>query len=333
MSEELTEDQIRQRNERLAREANASRNAERLERMNQIANQSDDLKQKDGLEDLDDEAWDEEGSARRSREEAPEDVVADAEKADREADEARDAGASDVKVVNGETHYLLVVNGQERWLTLKQLRETSSKVAAADEYLHQAKEAARKVAAAPLSEKDEEPSPKGDRARELLNRALMGEQEAVDELALLIDARPSRVTPDVLQAVDERVDGRLTFRTAVQWFDSAYKDELADPELRARIVRRDKEMATLYPEMDFKQRLTEVGDEARAIRLSRGRTAPPKPDTTPDKERRKASVRSLPAAAGRQVDEADEEDGETHEQAIAKIASARGQSRPIVHKR
>lgn len=331
MAEELTEDQIRQQRERDAREANQKRNNERLERMNQIANQSDDLKEKDGLEDIADEAWDERTSS--SEPEDDERVIADAEAVDKTSDEARDAGASDIKVINGETHYLLVVNGQERWLTLKQLRETSSKISAADEYLHQAKEAARKVAAAPLSEKDEGPGPKGDRARDLLNRALMGEQEAVDELALLIDARPSRVTPDVLQAVDERVDGRLTFRSAVEWFDSAYKDELADPELKTRIVRRDKEMAQLYPEMDFKQRLTEVGDEARAIRISRGRTTPPKLDTTHDKERRKASVRALPTAAGRTAEESDEEDGETYESAISQIAKSRGQGRPVVHKR
>jgi len=332
MSEEKSPEEIQREREKAAREANAARNNERLERLNAIANQADELKTKDGLEDIPDEAWQEpRGDA--AEEEKPEAVIADAEAADRAADEAREAGASDVKEVNGETYYLLVVNGQERWLTLKQLRETSSKVSAADEYLRDAKEAAKRVTAAPLSTTDEGSSPKKGRARELLSRALMGEQEAVDELAQLIDAEPSRVTPDVLQAVDERVDGRLTFRTAVEWFDQEYKSELADPELKARIVRRDKEMATLYPEMDFRQRLKEVGEEARAMRIAKGRSGPVSTDRLHEKEQRKASVRALPTAAGRQVEESDEDDGETYESAIAGIAKARGQSRPVVHKR
>jgi hypothetical protein len=337
MSDEKSPDELRQERERAAREANQKRNNERLERLEQIANQSDELKTKDGLEDIPDEAWEEGRTGRPPSEggelEAPERVIADAEAADKAADEARDAGAQDVKVVNGETHYLLVVNGQERWLTLQQIRDTASKVSAADQYLHDAKEAARKAVAAPPSQPDEVPSPKGDRARDLLNRALMGEQEAVDELAQLIEARPSRVTPDVLQAVDERVDGRLTFRTAVEWFDDRYKEELADPELKKRIIRRDKEMATLYPDMDFRERLKEVGEEARALRIARGRTAPVSEDRLREKEQRKASVRALPQAAGRQVEESEDEDGETYESAIQQIAKARGQSRPVVHKR
>ncbi len=335
MSEEKSPEEIQREREKAAREANQARNNERLERLNAIANQADELKTKDGLEDIPDEAWNEQGGGKPPHEsadqETPETVIADAEAADRAADEAREAGASDVKEVNGETYYLLVINGQERWLTLKQLRETSSKVSAADEYLRDAKEAAKRVTALPST--DEGPSPKKGRARDLLSRALMGEQEAVDELAQLIDAEPSRVTPDVLQAVDERVDGRLTFRTAVEWFDQEYKTELADPDLKARIVRRDKEMATLYPEMDFRQRLKEVGEEARAMRIARGRSSPVPPDRLHEKEQRKASVRAIPAAAGRVVDESEEDDGETYESAIAGIAKARGQSRPVVHKR
>jgi len=332
--EELSEDQERQEREKAAREANAARNNERLERLEQIANQADELKSKDGLEDIPDSAWEEPGRQpkKEAAEEKPEEVIAAAEAADRSADEAREAGASDVKVVNDVTYYQLIVNGQEKWLTLAQLRETSSKVSAADDYLRDAKDAAKRVATASPST-DEGSSPKKGRVRELLSRVAMGEQEAIDELATLIEAEPSRVTPDVLQAVDERVDGRLTFRTAVEWFDQEYKAELADPDLKKRIVRRDKEMATLYPEMDFRQRLKEVGEEARAMRIAKGGGKPISDDRLREKEQRKASVRAIPAAGARQVEESEEEDGETYESAIAGIAKARGQSRPVVHKR
>ena len=336
MSEEdKTPDELRAEREKQAREANQARINERLERLNAIANQSDDLKTKDGMEDIPDEAWQERGGGKSPAEdveEAPERVIADAEAADKAADEARAAGASDVKEVNGETYYLIVVNGSEKWLTLKQLRETSSKIEAADQYLREAKDAAKRIAAAPPSQ-DEGSSPAKGRARELISRALMGEQEAVDELAQLIDAPPSRVTPDVVQAVDERVDSRLTFRDAVSWFDQEYKTELADPELQKRIVRRDSEMAKLYPEMDFRQRLKEVGDEARAMRIAKGGAGPVSNDRLREKEQRKASVRAIPAAAARLVDESEEDDGETYESAIQQIAKARGQGRPVVHKR
>ena len=142
--EEMTQDELRSDNERLAREANETRNNDRLNRLNAIANQTDEAKVQDGMEDLDDEAWDEQARARPPHNHADENeqAVAAAEQADRETDEARDAGADDVRVTNGVTHYRLVVTGQEKWLTLEQLRASASKISAADEYLRTAKEAA-----------------------------------------------------------------------------------------------------------------------------------------------------------------------------------------------
>jgi len=56
MSEEKSPEEIQREREKAAREANAARNNERLERLNAIANQADELKTKDGLEDIPDEA-------------------------------------------------------------------------------------------------------------------------------------------------------------------------------------------------------------------------------------------------------------------------------------
>jgi len=337
MAEEISDDQLRAQREREAREANQKRNEDRLNRLNNIANQADEAKSADGMEDLSDEAWQEPRGGRRPQdnqrpereEESDDSVVAGAEQADRNLDEARAAGADDVRVTNGETYYRLIVNGQERWLTLQQLRDTSSKVTAADEYLRQAKESVKTSLSAPPSYPDEAAGLARGRTRELLNRALMGEQEAIDELAQVLE-RPSAM-PDVAKLVDERVDGRLTFREAVSWFDREYASELKDSRLKEFMVWKDGQLAAANPTMDFKERLRLVGEDARALR-GRSTIVQSEP-TRAAKEQRKASVRSIPQAAGRQVDEADEDDDETYESAITKMAAARGQVRPVIHKR
>ena len=331
MSEHMTDEEARAKREAEARAANKARNEERLERLNNIANYADEKKSADGMEDLEDEAWTEQGQ-RREREPEQDDgtIVAEAEEADRNLDEARAAGADDVKVTNGETYYRLIVNGQERWLTLQQLRENASKVSAADEYLRSAKELVKNNLTASPSHRDDVASTDRGRVRELLNRAIMGEQEAIDELAQAIE-RPS-ATADVARRVDERVDGRLTFREAVNWFDKEYQNELSDPRLKEYMVWKDSQLAQSSPDMDFKDRLRTVGEEARALR-GRPAAPPADPQRRAEKEQRKASVRAIPVAGGRQQDDADEDENETYESSIAKMASARGQARPTVHRR
>ena len=335
--EDMTQDELRHDNERLAREANDRRINDRLDRLNAIANQSDEAKVEDGMEDLDDDAWDEQAKARPPHNSANEDddAVAVAEKADRDADDARAAGADDVRITNGVTHYRLVVNGQERWLTLEQLRANASKVSSADEYLRDAKEAAKRFTEVTPSHRDERPQPDQDRVRDLISRAIMGEQSAIDELALTIGSRPSEVTPDVVRAVDEQIESRLTFREAVSWFDREYASELADPDLKEFIVDYDAKLAARDPSMNFKERLKAVGDKARSIRGVKAdapKTAQVKPSE--DKAARKASIRSITQASGRPYESPDDDDGEeSYEQAIAKMAASRGQARPVSHKR
>lgn len=332
MSEEQSEDDIKAQGEKAAREGNQKRNNDRLERLAAIADQSDSQKLEDGMDDIPDEAWREAGKAPSEgskEEDTSREVMAEAEKEDKAQDEAREAGATDVKVVNGETYYQLIVNGREEWKTLAQLRETSSKVTAADEYLRNAKESARKAQGLIPSDEDEESKAGGARLREVIARVQMGDAEAAEELARSIEARPSRVTPDVLQTVDERIGSQLKFRDDAEWFRREYKDEWADPILKDRLTKRDGEMARLYPEMDYRERLKYIGDEARAMRVAKS----PKPADPPPKELRKAQVRALPTAAGRLSEEPDEGEEETYESAIASMAKARGQGRPVIHKR
>lgn len=310
----MTDEEAKREQE--AKAANDQRNNERLERLNAIANQNDENGE---FEDVDDEAWDDQTPAADVPDAEPEEVT-----------EARSHGADDVRETNGETYYRIIVNGQERWLTLQQLRDTSSKITAADEYLRNAKQAMHNVGVAPSTD---EPQSRESGVREVLTRALMGEQEAIDELARRLDGTPSKT--DVLRSVDERIDGRLTFRQAVDWFETEYADTLRVEPVRQRAVQVDAELAAQNPEMDFKARLKMVGDDARnylqQLRSQLGVVAPDSGRS--QKEVRKASVRSLPVAGGRQSEGGDEGDDETYETTISKMASARGQGRPIIHKR
>jgi hypothetical protein len=331
--EEMTQDELRSDNERLAREANKTRNNDRLNRLNAIANQGDEAKVEDGLEDLDDEAWNDQGKSRppHNRGDEDEEAVAVAEQADRESDEARDAGADDVRVTNGVTHYRLVINGQEKWLTLEQLRASASKVSAADEYLRTAKEAATRSLEAPLSPKDEGSEPDLDQVRELYANAIMGEQAAIDALARLQVKRPSEVTPDVVRAVTEQVKSQMSWEAAVESFQREYAQEWSDPELQDFMRFYDAKLAQAEPAMNPANRLKAVGEKARSLR---GVTATKQVavKASEDKAARKASIRSITQASGRPYESPDDDDGDdTYESAIAKMAAARGQARPVSH--
>jgi hypothetical protein len=310
----MTDEEAKREQE--AKAANDQRNNERLERLNAIANQNDENGE---FDDIEDEAWDDQTPAADVPDAEPEEVT-----------EARSHGADDVRETNGETYYRIIVNGQERWLTLQQLRDTSSKITAADEYLRNAKQAMQNVGVAPSTD---EPQSRESGVRDMLTRALMGEQEAIDELARRLERTPSQT--DVLRSVDERIDGRLTFRQAVDWFETEYADTLRVEPVRARAVQVDAELAAQNPEMDFKARLKMVGDDARTyLQQLRNQLGVVVTDSgKSQKEARKASVRSLPVAGGRQSDGGEEGDDETYETTISKMAQSRGQGRPIIHKR
>lgn len=326
--EELTEETRRER-ERLAAEANKKRNEEMLDKRNAIADNADEVRAKDFEDFNPDETKDE----TEGEEESEDEVVQQAQKVDRELDEARDAGADDIRVVEGKTQYRTVVNGRERWQSLSELRATAQKVESADQYLHDAKESFTKAAQLQPSveerqaQMDAEAQARRTRLRETLSRAVMGDDAALDALAQSIDEGPSRVTPDVLQLVDQRVDGRMTFRQAAAWFDTEYAEELKSPRLKQYIVTRDTQMAQEHPDMPFKERLQRVGDEVREMRKELGGSVTP----VSTKQARKESAPQVPTAAATRQRQAPEDEEEGYESAIDRMAKARGQPRAHKH--
>src|ERR1700722_2107838 len=176
-------------------EINQKRNALRLNRMEEIADNAEKGRPEEieGVEKEDE-------SARTERLAAEEDAAAKAEAkrlqeegATEVADEttARKTEDTDTKTVNGEVYYRQMVNGQEKWQSIKEIRNAAQKVESADEYLRQASESVRNSARLALSEKDETSSLSKDEMKKLLASVALGDEEAIDKLASAITARPS----------------------------------------------------------------------------------------------------------------------------------------------
>ena len=297
------------------KKANEDRNNSRLKLMEQIADSSEDRRRDDieGLEVKDDDAEREERAIREDEEAArllqTEGVIHDPEPTHAAAQ------AGDEKVINGERHYLTIVNGREQWMTLKSLREVAQKVESADEYLRTAKESVTNAARLALSKKDEQSNIEQVDVRSVLRAAVLGDEEAIEKLASVIQAKPSAVTPDVLQQIDQR----LSFRTELETLERKSKDLLENPYM-ARL---------------FRSRLNELKEESPTMGLSAAyesidrelRTAfPGFKSKSADKLERKRTLVNPPSAASRQVTEEEPEGEENLVDVIEQMAKARGLS-------
>lgn len=285
---ELTEEEARAK----AAESNQRHNNDRLKRMEAIADSSEDARP-EGLEPNEDEQ-----AARALQAEGVEEAADD---------------LSDERVVNGVKHYLTVVNGVQRWMTLEQLRTSASKVEAADEYLRTASEAARNSARAALSKPDEPAGLEEDEARRLLAAAALGDEEAISRLARVITAKPSGVTPDVLQALDQR----LSFRTELAQLEAEQKDLLEDPYMGRLFRVRLNELKQENPNMTLSQAYRGIGQELR-------KAFPGAQGSAQKKLERKRTLPSVPQAAQRQSAEGEEEGEEDPSAVIERMAKARG---------
>lgn len=376
--EDMTPEELRVHNAEQARIANQNRNKEQLDRRNAIAEELDEARGAD-FNDIDGDrilpnkksakaartAEEIEADAERDEQEAETErrrLAAQGDDEDEESvnrgpgnqdpdDDEEDDGADgdnrsaagegdegESRVTNGVRYYRCIVNGKEKWLTLAQLRNTAQKVESADEYLQNAAASVRNAAALQPSHEDAGADDEDD-AEELLNKALLGDQDSVKKLAQRLKATPSRVTPDVLQAVDER----MTFREAVNWFEDEFEEELSDPRLKAMIVDEDARLARETPTMGYRKRLKQAGTAIRNWKATlTGATGEdqgnagtqqrkPQERTPSPKEQRKRNLSDLPRAGGRQADGGHEDAEETVGTVIEQMAKSRHQGRAIKH--
>ncbi len=321
-----------------ARQVAEERNKSRVDMLNAIADNNDKnkdpgMKETDGDLVLEEPENKLESDADKAAKEAAEAEAAakalQAEGVEEKANESEPEDSNE-KEIDGVKHYKMVVNGKESWKTLEQIVASAQKVESADEYLAEAKsKATEKV------EKNTDPEPKEEPVKvepddweETLNAAVMGDKEAIKKVASALK-RPSEMTPDVVKQIDDR----WSFRTAAAWFEETYQDLLGDPRLKKLVFEEDAELAQTNPKMPYKQRLKIAGDNIRSA-VAGWTKKPEKVEakSSNDKLAAKRSLPSVPAAASRQPATQEEEPEESVEDAIAKMAKARGQARPIVHR-
>lgn len=224
----------------------------------------------------------------------------------------------------------LVVNGTEREVTLEEALALAQKVAAADEYLEQARAAKKAAAADP-----EEPTPHSPTPEELARKRLEEDralvraiQQGTEEEA--IAALNKLRTPVSLDEIGRTVDERLAFDRALDWFNTEYSDLVEDIQLHQIVLRRDEELVKSGDRRTYRERYKAIGDEVRAWRdnivKKHAETHPAPEDTIKDKAEAKRTAPKVPvAAAGKNTPRRDDEEPEeSASQVIANMSKARG---------
>lgn len=342
-------------------EINQRQNNSRLSRMQQIANRVDGARAEDFQDiegdvvtgdfqggEFDDSPEAREAQALREEEEAR--VALEEETARAEAENLQAEGAGDAedgdgnsrrtersnaagegddapeeRVVDGVKQYLLVVNGKEKWLTFPQLRAQAQKVESADEALQRANDAVKKATQLNLAPR-EDPSDEGTDAdvESILSSAVMGDRDAIKQLASLLKARPSK-TPDVSREVAQAI----ATRSAVEQAKTQQKDILEVDALVPVFNARLRAVADAEPELSIVAAYKKAGDVVRkefAPMLKKG-------PVQQSKSERKRTLVNAPTQAARQAPREDQDGEENPTSVIDQIAKSRGQNRAIRHGR
>lgn len=310
--------------DRQIREAVGNTNQEQIDKRNAIADRADEYRA-DDLQDTDgDKVIPRDPEELRAEEEARE---TERERARLEA-EANEQEARRLQEQGGQKEgapspkrYSIKVNGRDVEMTEDELIARASKVSSADEYLQTAAEAVKRATALGPSQPDTPATDSDAISEDTLTSALQGDREAIRKIAQRLNG-PSggKVSPDVLQAVDDR----MTFHDAVNWFRGEYKDVVTDPFLYQLVVDQDKRIAQSEPALPYRDRLKKAGDTIR--HWKQGFTKAP---GTAAKLERKASVAPVPSAGGRQSSSSDDEAEEPVESVIDAMAKARGQATAV----
>lgn len=343
------------RPKKTAAQINAERNAERLARINDIGDGVDG-RRADELTDVDGEKptgrfsdgeFDESQEAKEQRaaqeEQEAEQVLREqaehaateegkaeeaarrlqAEGAKPEGDEPTDdAEPGDEKVINGVRHYLTVVSGSERWLTLKQLREEASKSAAADVALQRANDALKQASTVALSPKDEPTEVSDADLENIVLSAGMGDTEAVKKLVSVIRRKPSEVTPS---DVSRQITQQLQTQRAVDEAEKESRDVLSNQSLEPLFRMRLRQVANAEPDLKIQAAYSKVAKAMRTEFAPMLKTEK-LPDSKLDKKR---TIVNPPQAAGRQPAQRDDDQEVPLSTQIDQMAKSRGQERAI----
>lgn len=260
--------------------------------------------------------------ARRLQEEGAEDEDGEGEsraRAGSEEEESED-NQGDEKVVDGVRYYRTIVGGQEKWLTLTQLREGAASAGNAAETLQRAQEALQRSSTAALDQtEDADEDLDEEDLRNIILSASMGDEEAVGKLASTLAKRPKGVNP---QVIAQQVSQQVATRLEVERAERAQRDILKNPELAMIFRTRLSKFGKEKPDTKIVDAYRIVGEGMR-----KDYSGLLKNTGTPSKQERKRALVNPPHSAGRiQRREESNEEPSVHSE-IDAIAKSRGQDR------
>ena len=291
-----------------AREKAAEREEDEAEQARQ--------EQADRARQAEEQETDEERRARELQEEG----ASDGQRARGGGDEGDQAG--DEKVIGGVRHYLTIVDGNEKWLTLRQLREHAAVVINTEETLQRAQDALQRSSQAAPSPKDEPAEISEKDLENIILSASVGEEEAVRKLASILASRPKGIDT---QAISRQVAQQIATQRAVDEAKSEQKDLIGHAVLAPIFDQRLVAFAKERPKTSIKDAYKAVGEQMRkdfAPLLTTGRNPP-----VQDKTQRKRTIVTPPEGVARQrTTEADDREPSVSSD-IDAIAKARGQVR------
>ena len=236
-----------------------------------------------------------------------------------QAEELNEAG--DEKVIGGVRHYLTIVDGNEKWLTLRQLREHAATVINTEETLQRAQDALQRSSQTDGTPKGQ-PAEVDDKDLEnIILSAAVGDEEAVRKLVSVIKARPAGASQ---QDISRQVTQQIATQRAVDDAKSEQKDLLNHDVLAPIFDQRLVAFAKSKPKTSIREAYAAVGEQMRkdfAPLLQTTGRAPV------DKTTRKRTIVNPPEGVARQRSTEGDDREPSVSSDIDAIAKARGQVR------
>jgi hypothetical protein len=231
--------------------------------------------------------------------------------------------AGDEKVVDGVKYYLTIVEGEEKWFTLKQLREHAAVVVNTEETLQRAQDALQRSSQAAPSPKDEPAEVSEADLEAIILSASVGEDEAVRKLAHILASRPKGIDT---QAIGRQVAQQIATQRAIDDAEAEQQDFLGNAVLAPIFRMKLAQFAREKPKTPIKGAYQAVGEEMKrdfAAMLTKGK------DPLQDKADRKRRIVTPPEGVARQRTREDDGQEPSVSSDIDAIAKTRGQARAI----
>ena len=220
------------------------------------------------------------------------------------------------EVTPAPSRHKIKVNGKELDLSYEELVARAQKIEAADDYLRSAKEIADAIKSQPSTQDAVEEDVDDI---ELVRAIQMGtEEEAAAALRKLRQpTQPSINQDELFQAFE----AKQQLNRASEKFASEFSDVMGDPYLRKLAFEEDARLVAANDTRPIDERFKAVGNTIRTWRDSLTKST-----QSDEKLQRKLNVKPVPKAAGRQVQEVEQEEREeTRSEMVARMMKSRGQ--------